>query len=147
MEHMAVLKQIGLFQGLDSMELVQVSKLVKHKRFKAGDIVLKDGEPGSSLFVVKKGEFRAFLGQGLNSAEVALFQSGASFGEVALLDHGPRSASVEAVTDGELLEFDVQAFQTLMAHSDDMKIKLLTNISTDLVTKLRRTNDTLALLL
>jgi CRP-like cAMP-binding protein len=147
MENMAVLKQIALFEGLDSLELIQVSKLVKNRHFAKDDLVIREGDVGTSLFAVKSGEFRAFIGQGLNAAELAQFKHGDSFGELALIDHAPRSASVEALTDGELLEFDKKAFETLLAYSEDMRSKLYRNLVTDLAAKLRRTNDSLAMLL
>lgn len=147
MEQMAILKQIDLFRELDSLELVQVSKLVKHKRFEAGAAVLTEGEPGFSLYAVKTGLFRAvFPGHG-DKKELASFVPGDSFGELALIDHAPRSATVEAVTAGELLEFDDRAFESLLSYSEDLRLKLLQNLVKDLASKLRRANDRLAQLL
>jgi CRP-like cAMP-binding protein len=147
MEHMGILKQMGLFQGLDSLELIQVSKLVKHRRYDVGDTVLKEGEEGDSLFVVKSGQFRAFVSYGGTEKELAVFKPAASFGELALMDHGPRSATVVALVKGELLEFTSADLETLMGHSERLKICLQSNIITDLALKLRRTNDRLLHLL
>lgn len=147
MEQMAVLKSIDLFKGLDSLELVQVSKLVKHKHFDAGQQVLSEGEPGFSLFAVKSGIFRAYIKSTKARKELATFVAGDSFGELALIDHAPRSASVEAEVSGELLEFDDKAFEALLKYSEDLKLKLLNNLVRDLASKLRRANDRLAQLL
>jgi len=147
MEHMAVLKGIDLFRGLDSLELVQVSKLVKNRKFDAGERVLAEGEPGFALFAVKSGIFRAYLDAGHEKKELATFVAGDSFGELALIDHAPRSASVDAEVSGELLEFDDKAFETLLKHSEELKLKLLNNLVRDLATKLRRANDRLAQIL
>lgn len=147
MEQMAVLKGMDLFAGLDSMELIQVSKLVKHKKFEAGGRVLTEDEPGFALYAVKAGIFRAILDSPGEKKELATFVAGDSFGELALIDHAPRSASVEAVTSGELLEFDDKAFQSLLAHSDALRLKLLQNLVRDLASKLRRANDRLAQIL
>lgn len=147
MEQMAVLKSIDLFKGLDSLELVQVSKLVKHKHFDAGQQVLAEGEPGFSLFAVKSGIFRAYIKGTKARKELATFVAGDSFGELALIDHAPRSASVEAEVSGELLEFDHKAFETLLKYSEDLRLKLLNNLVRDLASKLRRANDKLAQLL
>jgi CRP-like cAMP-binding protein len=147
MEQMAVLKSIDLFKGLDSLELVQVSKLVKHKRFDAGQQVLAEGEPGFSLFAVKSGIFRAYIQGTKARKELATFVAGDSFGELALIDHAPRSASVDAEVSGELLEFDDKAFETLLKHSEELRLKLLNNLVRDLASKLRRANDRLAQIL
>lgn len=144
MEQMAVLKSIDLFKGLDSLELVQVSKLVKHKRFDAGQQVLSEGEPGFSLFAVKSGIFRAYIQGTKARKELATFVAGDSFGELALIDHAPRSASVDAEVSGELLEFDDKAFETLLKHSEELRLKLLNNLVRDLASKLRRASDRLA---
>jgi CRP-like cAMP-binding protein len=147
MEQMAVLKSIDLFKGLDSLELVQVSKLVKHKRFDAGQQVLSEGEPGFSLFAVKSGIFRAYIQGSKARKELATFVAGDSFGELALIDHAPRSASVDAEVSGELLEFDDKAFETLLKHSEELRLKLLNNLVRDLASKLRRASDRLAQIL
>ena len=147
MEQMAVLKQIDLFEGLDHMELIQVAKLVKHRKFEGGERVLTEGEPGFALYAVKAGIFLAFLEVPGEARELATFVAGDSFGELALIDHAPRSASIEAVTAGELLEFDAKAFETLLHHSDDLRLKLLNNLVRDLASKLRRANDRLARIL
>jgi CRP-like cAMP-binding protein len=147
MEQMAVLKSIDLFKGLDSLELVQVSKLVKHKRFEAGQQVLSEGEPGFSLFAVKSGIFRVYIRGTKGRKELATCVAGDSFGELALIDHAPRSASVDAEVSGELLEFDHKAFETLLKHSEDLRLKLLNNLVRDLAAKLRRANDRLAQIL
>ena len=147
MEHMGILKQMDLFKGLDSMELIQVSKLVKHRRYEPGSTVLGEGEAGESLFVVKAGEFRAFVQGAGAEKDLAIFRPSDSFGELALIDRGPRSATVVALTRGELLEFSSSDLNALMAHSDALKITLQENIIRDLAHKLRRTNDRLMHLL
>jgi len=147
MEQIAILKQMGLFRDLDSLELIQVSKLVKHRKYEKDEVVLKEGDHGASLFVVKSGQFRAYVGQEESEKDLAVFKSADSFGELALIDHAPRSATVRAMTRGDLLEFDAAALESLMNHSLDLKLKLLSNLVRDLAAKLRRTNDRLVHLL
>jgi len=147
MEQISILKKMGLFQDLDSLELIQVSKLVKHMRYEKDDMVLREGDHGASLFVVKTGQFRAYVGHGDSAKDLAVFKEADSFGELALIDHAPRSASVQALTRGECMEFDSDALAVLMTHSDSLKLKLLSNLVRDLAAKLRRTNDRLVHLL
>ncbi len=117
MEQIAILKQMGLFRDLDSLELIQCSKLVKHRKYENDEVVLKEGDHGASLFVVKSGQFRAFVGQEESEKDLAVFKTADCFGELALIDHAPRSATVQAMTRGELLEFDAEALDSLMTHS------------------------------
>lgn len=147
MEHAAVLKRMKLFEGLDSLELVQVSKRVRHLKVRERQIVVREGEPGDSLFIVKAGRFHAFTEAGAFPVELGFFGEADAFGELVLLDGGSRSATVEALTDGELLELGKQDFEELLRYSVDFKVKLLWNLVQDLAGKLRRTNDQLAKLL
>ncbi len=147
MEHAAVLKKMELFRGLDSLELVQVSKRVRHLKVRAGETVVREGEPGDSLFIVKAGRFRASTGAGAFPLALGTFEEADLFGELVLVDGGLRSATVEALSDGDLLELRRKDFEELLAHSTDLKVKLLQNLVKDLAGKLRRTNDQLAKLL
>ncbi len=147
MEKIEILKQMVLFHNLDSLELIQLSKLVGHKTFQEGEVVLAEGEMGDSLFVVKSGQFKAFVTRDGVDQQLAIFNMGDSFGELALLDRHPRSASVSALTEGELLEFTKENFEKVLQYSEKLKIKLLENLVYDLSLKLRRTNDRLVRLL
>lgn len=147
MEDIAILRKMSLFRDFDSLELVQVSKLVKHVTFSPGDVVVRENEEGHSLFVVKEGRLHAFHEEGGERKELANFDPLSSFGEIALIDRGPRSASVEALEDGELLEFDDKALETLVKRNDHLKLKLYMNLTDDLARKLRKTNDRLIKLL
>jgi CRP-like cAMP-binding protein len=147
MEKIEILKQMVLFHNLDSLELIQLSKFVDHKFYNEGDLVIAEGEMGDSLFVVKKGQFKAFALREEVEQHIATFNVGDSFGELALLDKQPRSASVMALTDGELLEFTKENFDKVLSYSEKIKIKVLENIVADLSQKLRRTNDRLLKLL
>ncbi len=147
MENVAVLKKMTLFHNLDSLELIQVSKLLKHSFFKKGELVVREGEDGHSLFVIKSGTFHAYHDEDGVKKALATFEPNAIFGELAMIDGGPRSANVAALSDGELLEFDNDAFQTLLGYSESLRIKLYRNLTADLSLKLRRTNDKLILLL
>ena len=143
MEKIEILKQMVLFHDLDSLELIQLSKLVTHKKYEKSDMVLAEGDMGDSLFVVKNGQFRAFVIRNGIEQQLATFNVGDSFGEMSLIDKQPRSASISALSDGELLEFTKESFETIMGYSQKLQIKLLQNLVNDVSLKLRRTNDRL----
>jgi CRP-like cAMP-binding protein len=147
MENIAILKKMALFADLDTLELIQISKLISNHRYTKGGMVIREGDRGSSLFAVKTGQFRAYVTRGGNQQDLAVFQSGESFGELALVDAAPRSASVEALTAGELLELTAEDFETILGYTPDLRQKIHENLIRDLVLKLRRTNDRLLHLL
>ncbi|MCI4397594.1 MAG: cyclic nucleotide-binding domain-containing protein [Acidobacteria bacterium] len=146
MEDMAVLKKMRLFKDLDTLELIQISKTVRHHRFAPGELAIKEGDHGDSLFVVKSGKFRAYVTR-QSSKELAQFGPGESFGELALIDAAPRSATIEAMSQGELLELTSEDFRQILSHSNELRERLYENLIKDLVIKLRRTNDKLLHLL
>lgn len=147
MEKIEILKQMVLFHNFDSLELIQLSKFVGHKTFSKGELAIAEGEIGDSLFIVKSGQFRAFVTRDRVDQQLAVFNIGESFGELSLLDRHPRSASVAALVDGELLEFTKESFDKILQYSEKLKIKLLENLLYDISLKLRRTNDRLIRLL
>lgn len=147
MEKIEILKQMTLFHNLDSLELIQASKYVSHKGFNKDEMVISEGEIGDSLYIVKSGQFKAFVIRDGIEQHLATFNVGDSFGELSLIDAHPRSASVSAITEGELLIFSKSDFEKLLNYSERLKIKLLENLVMDLSSKLRRTNDRLLRLL
>ena len=94
-EHAAGLRAVPLFAGLDDAERAQVAALFKERRFGAGETVIHEGSGGAAFFMIDSGEARVLVG---GAARRAL-GPGDWFGEIALIDEGPRSATVVAATD------------------------------------------------
>jgi small-conductance mechanosensitive channel len=76
--------------------------------FGAGEVIVREGEMGSSMFVVRKGQVTIAVGPQLK--EVAVTKAGGYFGEMSLLTGAPRAATVTARTDADVIEIDAQAF-------------------------------------
>jgi CRP-like cAMP-binding protein len=96
-----------LFSDFSREELLEVIRGLELRTHDAGAIVVTEGEPGNSLFVVTHGTVRAFVktASGRN-AEVRRMEEGEFFGEVSLLSGTPRTATVTAASRCELLELD-----------------------------------------
>jgi hypothetical protein len=97
----------ALFAAFSQEELVEVIHGLQLLSFEAGDILITEGEPGSSLFVLTSGYAKAFVRnpQGKHVFVRAL-REGDFFGEISILTGKPRTATVTAGTDCELLELD-----------------------------------------
>jgi len=147
MENIQLLKQMELFSNLDPLEMIQVNKRIKTRPYKMGDLVLTEGGLDTGMFVVKSGQFRAFVERDGQPQDLAVFTEGEHFGELAITDGKPRSASVAAMMDGVLLELTQKNFQGLLQYSNKLREHLLENLVRDLVQKIRRTNDRLLQLL
>lgn len=96
-----------LFRDFSSDELVEVIRGLKLRSFAAGEIVVTEGEPGSSLFVLTSGSVRTYVRDASgHSNPVRVLREGDFFGEVSLLESEVRTATVTAATRSDLLEID-----------------------------------------
>jgi small-conductance mechanosensitive channel/CRP-like cAMP-binding protein len=93
----------------------QRARLVASSRallYEAGQTIVREGEPGASMFVVRRGEAAVTVGG--TDGELARHREGGFFGEMSLLTGDPRSATVSAATDCELIEIDADAFRRVV---------------------------------
>ena len=105
-----------LFGGFSEAELAAVIAKFRLLSCEAGDIVVSEGEPGNSLFVLTTGALKAFVrDRGGRNVLVRELPEGSFFGEVSILSGRPRSATVTCVSHCELLELDLPALQEIVA--------------------------------
>jgi len=104
-----------LFEDFADDELLAVIRGLRLLTFEAGDIIISEGEPGQSLFVLTTGTVKVFVRDpaGRNVALCPLGE-GAFFGEIATLSGRPRSATVVAASRCELLELDKPALEAIL---------------------------------
>lgn len=141
MDLIAVLRSVELFEGLSPEELKQVSDICHERTFQAGEVITTQGETGEELFVVCEGFVEVILsrtpGDPAPRAMVNLGR-GQIFGEMALVDHGPRSATVRAVTDDTVLQtIRSQDFTNLCEGSFHLGYVVMRNMASDLSFKVR----------
>jgi hypothetical protein len=99
--------QTPLFPDFSVDELVEVIRGLELRSFEPGEIVVTEGEPGQSLFVLTTGSVRTYVRDTEGrSAAVRMLGEGDFFGEVSLLEGSPRTATVTAAARSELLEID-----------------------------------------
>jgi CRP-like cAMP-binding protein len=101
-----MLSKIPVFEKLDAKELRLVAGIVHRRQYTAGEYVFYQGDPGLGMYVVEKGKVGVVVsGHDGSSKEVAELDNGDFFGEIALLDESPRSASVVVKEDSHLIGF------------------------------------------
>jgi CRP-like cAMP-binding protein len=94
------LKRVPLFAKLSEAELASLAERMRQKAFKRGDTIFRKDDPGQHFYVVLEGAVKIALpGEFGQEALVALLRGGEFFGELALFDHGPRSATATALED------------------------------------------------
>ena len=90
-----LLRNVRLFSDLDEKDLESLAGEFNERRFSAGDKIALEGEGGLMFFVVESGEASVEV----QGEEVATLGPGAAFGEIALIDRRPRTATVTAISD------------------------------------------------
>jgi len=91
----AVIRKVPLFVDLTDKEVQQVARLFKRRRFPAGETVIREGSGGAAFFLIETGDASVTV----RGEERATLGPGDAFGELAMIDEGPRSASVTATTE------------------------------------------------
>ncbi|MDB5637934.1 MAG: sulfate transporter [Bradyrhizobium sp.] len=109
----------------------------------AGHVIFRHGDPGSSLYLVTKGRASVHLGHDDGDIRLVTFAAGAMFGELALLDRGPRSATI--TVDEDLAGFGLSeaSFSGLCQAQPDLAIKLLSALGRELSVRVRYANMTI----
>jgi diguanylate cyclase (GGDEF)-like protein len=111
-----------LFAAFDRDQLVAIIHSLRLHSYQAGQVVVSEGEPGDSLFVIASGEARVYVeGSDRHHREVRRLQAGDFFGEISLLTGAPRSATVIAATDCDVLELDRAAVLGIAAHQPEVR--------------------------
>jgi CRP/FNR family transcriptional regulator, cyclic AMP receptor protein len=115
------LSDVPLFAGCSQRELQTIARTIKDIDHPAGTAVAREGEPGVGLFIITEGTADVTIG----GRRKATLGPGDFFGEIALLDGGPRTATVTATTDLKLLGLTEWVFRGLMQEHPKIAIKTL----------------------
>ncbi len=134
----SVFRRVALFADLDAAQLQALSKLATVRHVAAGAPILREAEPGDLFFALVRGEVKVFV-DSPDGREVVLthLQAGDFFGEMALLEGEPRSASVTALIESELVAIAREDFFALLARDFALTRKILQTMSA----RLRRSNE------
>jgi MFS superfamily sulfate permease-like transporter len=138
------LSGIDLLSTLTSAEIETIKGHTRREIFPRGEIIFREGDPGKELFIVTKGRASAYINQA-NGGDIRLatFAPGTVFGELAILDAGPRSASVVADDDVICYVLSDKQFAALAKDTPAIAIKLLSGLGRELSRRLRRANQTI----
>jgi SulP family sulfate permease len=110
---------------------------MERRRFRAGDVVIAAGDVDRSLYLIASGSVEILIGQGRRQRRVREQGPGTILGEVAFFDGQPRSATVRALGDCELLRLSPDAFEVLAAKHPDLGRRLLLELGRVVVLRLR----------
>ncbi len=124
---------IPFFAGLEAAALARVAEGMRSRRFRRGEVIFHIGDPGDALFVIVSGEVKISLpSETGDEAILATLRPGAVFGELALLDGAPRSATATAISAAEMVVLPRDRFRELIANEAGVRDALLASIAGEL---------------
>ncbi|GMV90753.1 MAG: hypothetical protein AMXMBFR82_05310 [Candidatus Hydrogenedentota bacterium] len=118
-----------LFMGLGLQTIERIAKQFRWVSAKAGDIILTEGSRGETYYLIATGEATVLKGSGVGQRELQRLGPGDGFGEMALVADEPRSATIKAVSDVELLCLDREQFIVLIDQDERFAQRILRLLS------------------
>jgi len=134
------LKKIPLFRHLTYQELVKVLNITYLENHDSGSVIIREGEEGAELYVVLAGTVSVMKGQ----QHLTDLGAGVHFGEMALIDQSPRSATISAKDPTRVLVIGRRSFYNLIRKEPVLAVKLLWSFVQVLSRRLRETNEQLS---
>lgn len=141
MELIQMLGQVELFDGLDPAELEYIAEVCQEKTYQSGNIVTRQGDAGDELYVIWDGLVEVVHGESPQDPAprtVVNLGQGQVFGEMALVDFGPRSATVRVISpEAKLQAITREDFTRVCESHTRLGYVVMRNIAADLSFKLR----------
>ena len=92
------------------------SSEIKHEFFQLGDLIFREGDPGFHFYIIDEGEVEIFsYTKSGEKLVLTTLTAGEAFGEFALLDHSPRSASARALVDSKIVRVSEKGYEHMLA--------------------------------
>lgn len=138
---LALLRNLDIFEDMSDPDLVTFGNFFKDRIFVQNEVIFHEGEPGNSMMIIASGEVRVSQTHGPNSEEaLMILKKGDIFGEMALLEDLPRSATVIAHSNAITLEISRIDFLNYIEKEPRNGIKILLKLGKTLSSRLRETN-------
>jgi CRP-like cAMP-binding protein len=136
---LTVLRQLPIFRELSKRELLNLERILHRRTYDTGEDIFTQGVPGAGMYIILNGEVKITMEPG--SKEIALLKEGEFFGELALLDESPRSATARAKTPCTVLGFFQSDLFSLMERNPSLGGKILLMLARILGERLKCSND------
>ena len=154
MDTIQLLKGVEVFDGLSDAELKRIAGICQEARYQKGDMITTQGETGDEMFIIREGFVEISVGEASESPSTVTSTSSVSakdaphalvslgtgqvVGEMALVDHGPRSATARCVMDQTtVIAIKREAFEQLCQSDHRIGMIVYRNLAADLSFKLR----------
>jgi CRP-like cAMP-binding protein len=139
------LRRIKILADLNDAQLSHLSDFLELQAVTQWSTVVRQGDAGDAMYLVLAGELRARITTGDQETILSTFGPGDFFGDMALFDHGPRSADVVANEDSTLLRLSAVSFERLAKEAPSLATPFLQATSRTLASRIRADNKRLGL--
>lgn len=136
-------EQLALLAGRPQSDWAKVLTHTETRRFSRDETIISAGEQDRALYLLTEGTLGVRLDADTNKTFKAI-DAPSVVGEVAFLDGGPRSATLFAITDGELLRLRMEGFETLAAREPELGRAILFDLARIVTARLRLASDVIA---
>ncbi|HVG68004.1 MAG TPA: cyclic nucleotide-binding domain-containing protein [Gaiellales bacterium] len=120
-----LLRNVPLFSGLSAKELMSLSRLMDEIDLKPGTVIIREGNTGGEFFIVIEGTIEVKR----KGRRLARLGPGDYLGEIALIDHGPRTATAMVETEARLLVLASREFHSMLASDPRIENKILRTLA------------------
>jgi len=135
--HRELLAKIALFESLTEEDLDNLTMRLEEVVYEEGDIVFRQGDEGSSLFIVEDGAIEIGYGEGKTRVVLAALFNGQYFGELSLFDGSPRSATATALKRSTLIRLDREDLVDFVNKNPAAALRIIAEMGE----RLRQTNE------
>lgn len=137
----AALRNVPAFTILSPRELKEVAAIVHKREYQSGEPVFYQGDPGLGMYIIQEGEVAISIAEKDGARrELAVLREGDFFGEIALLDESPRSASAICKTDCSLIGFFRPDLFELIDKNSRLGLKIVLKLAEIVAARLRTTD-------
>jgi CRP-like cAMP-binding protein len=135
------LRSVSLFVEFDADELSHLRGVLHSTRFTPGDVILSEGNANRALHIVRSGRIR--VSRRVHDRDVTLcdLEAGQTFGELSIIEDGVASASLQAVTETEVMSISMNDLADFLRDRPIAAAKFWREIAVDLRRRLLQTND------
>lgn len=119
------LKRVSLFEDLDNRSLESIANSAVEQSYEAGQEIVRQGDTGVGAFIIRSGRAEVLQQHGSNVERISELRSGDVFGEMALLDEFPRSATVRAIEPTTCLGIQRWHFKGILESHPQIALALL----------------------
>lgn len=142
MKEAQILEIVDIFSDLDTDQLERVYQICSQKVVKKGEIIVEENTPSTDIYIILEGEVELFIEadklKHSNEERIGYLDRGQSFGEIALVDQGLRSATVRCNSDTcRLLEIERDHFLKFLKENPDIGYIVMYNLAADICLKFR----------